>query len=56
MIELTPELAYAAGHDAGNRSMQKGNRASWNDDDLDAAVLETQRLLAIFETTDEQDD
>ena len=36
IAELTPDLIYVAGHDAGNRSMRKAGRTAWNEDDWDA--------------------
>ena len=44
-MTLTKELAYAAGRDAGNRSMRAGNRVVWNEDDYNAASEVTNRLL-----------
>lgn len=44
-IYLTPALARAAGTDAGNRSMRAAGRTVWNEQDLEAAVRETNRLL-----------
>ena len=44
-MTLTKELAYAAGRDAGNRSMRNGNRTAWNEDDYNAASEVTNRLL-----------
>ena len=46
---LTFDLAHAAGMDAGNRSMRKAGRAHWSEDDYNAAVKETNRLLDIIE-------
>ena len=42
---LTTELAYAAGIDAGNRSMRAGNRVVWNEDDYNEAAKVTNALL-----------
>lgn len=44
-MTLTPNIAYAAGRDAGNRSMRNGNRTAWNEDDYNAASEVTNRLL-----------
>jgi hypothetical protein len=45
---LTPELAYAAGRDAGNRSMRRAGRTAWNEEDWGAAADVTNRLLALL--------
>ena len=47
-IELTQDIIYAAGHDAGNRSMRKAGRTAWSEDDLSACVREERRLLRIW--------
>lgn len=44
---MTYALAMAAGRDAGNRSMRKAGRASWNETDFDASVTEFNRLMGI---------
>jgi hypothetical protein len=44
-MTLTPNMAYAAGMDAGNRSMRAGNRVVWNEDDYNAASEVTNHLL-----------
>lgn len=45
-IRLTPGLAYAAGRDAGNRSMRKKWPATaWDDEDHAIACETTNRLL-----------
>jgi hypothetical protein len=41
---LTRDVAWAAAHDAGNRSMRHAGRTSWNEDDYNAAVEEFNRL------------
>ena len=41
---LTRELSYAAGRDAGNRSMRKAGRKAWSREDYDAAWAEFNRL------------
>jgi hypothetical protein len=46
-ITITREVAFAAGHDAGNRHMRRAGRSKWNRRDRDAAVEETNRLLAL---------
>lgn len=44
-IILTKEIAYAAGHDAGNASMRKAGRKRWNEEDWNQAAKVTNRLL-----------
>ena len=44
-ITMTPELAFAAGRDAGDRSMRAAGRTIWNEDDWNAASAEYKRLL-----------
>jgi len=44
VIEFTYKLAYAAGRDAGNRSMRQGDRTKWNEDDWAAAKATFERL------------
>lgn len=44
-IRLTPELARAAGWDAGNRSMRAAGRKAWNEEDYQAAVDTENRLM-----------
>lgn len=41
---LTLPLCYAAGRDAGNRSMRKAGRTAWNEDDYNAAAEVFARL------------
>ena len=43
-IEITMELARARGTYAGNRSMRRVGRTSWNDEDYAAACVEMARL------------
>ncbi len=43
-IELTRELAVAAGWDAANRSMRAAGRKIWTEDDADIAAEEFNRL------------
>jgi hypothetical protein len=45
--EMTPAIARAAGQDAGNRSMRAAGRASWNEDDWNAAVETMTRLMEL---------
>lgn len=40
----TPQLALAAGQDAGNRSMQAAGRFAWSEEDWNAAAEVTNRL------------
>ena len=37
-VTLTRELAWAAATDEGNRSMRKGGRSKWNEEDYNVAV------------------
>ena len=37
-VEPTYELAVAVGHDAGNRSMRKAGRITWNTEDWNIAA------------------
>jgi len=46
---LTREIAYAAGMDAGNRSMRRAGRKTWSLEDRNAAATETNRLFDIIE-------
>ena len=47
-MQISRQIAYAAGRDAGNRSMRAAGRTEWNDDDWDAASEVTARLLALL--------
>lgn len=49
---LTPEIANAAGLDAGNRSMRAAGREVWSIEDYNVACAETNRLLDIIEEAD----
>lgn len=49
---LTPEIARAAGWDAGNRSMRAAGRTRWNEDDWNAACEVTNRLMAMLLSED----
>ena len=44
-MRFTREMAYAAGRDAGNRSMRKAGRTAWSKDDYNAAAAECARLM-----------
>jgi len=44
-MALTPETAKAAAWDAGNASMRKAGRTSWNEEDMMAADQEMARLM-----------
>lgn len=44
-ITMTASLARAIGDDAGNRSMRKAGRATWNRADWNAACLATDRAI-----------
>ena len=48
-MKITPAIAYAAGRDAGNASMRKANRTTWDEDDYNAAAETTNRLLDLIE-------
>jgi len=43
---LTPNLAHAAGWDAGNANMRKAGRKRWNLEDWNVAADKTNRLMA----------
>lgn len=43
-IEMTYEIAMAAGRDAGNGSMREGSRTAWSVEDWDAACETFERL------------
>jgi hypothetical protein len=44
-MTLTRDIAYAAGRDAGYRSMRAAGRTTWNEDDFAAAADEFSRLM-----------
>ena len=44
--EMTPELAHVIATDAANRSMRRGDRTAWNEDDYNEAARIKLRLLA----------
>lgn len=46
-MRVTPAIAYAAGRDAGNKSMRAGGRTEWNADDYNEAARVTCELLAL---------
>ena len=46
-IPLTADLARAAAHDAGTRSMRRAGRTAWNEDDWNVAAAEYMRLLPL---------
>ncbi len=48
-FKLTYELCMAAGKDAGNKHMRKGNRTAWNRSDYNIAAKESGRLLDILD-------
>ncbi len=48
-MNLTPAIIRTAATDAGNRSMRKGNRTAWNEDDYDAACAEFERLSQMLD-------
>ena len=41
---LSEKIARAAALDAGNRSMRKAGRTSWNEQDRNVAIAEYNRL------------
>lgn len=43
-LQMTYQLAHAAGMDAANRSMRKAGRTSWNEEDYNVGVSEQNRL------------
>jgi len=45
MTTFTRAMCYAAGRDAGNRSMRKAGRTAWAQDDYNTACAEFERLL-----------
>jgi hypothetical protein len=45
MITLDMNVVSAAAMDAGNRSMRKGGRKIWNEQDFNAASAEFTRLI-----------
>ena len=47
-MTLDPCVAYAAGLDAGNRSMRAAGRTAWSEADHAAACRETRRLMAVL--------
>ena len=53
-IELTSDLAYAAGTDAGNASKRRAGRSKWNEDDYNEAVRVTNNLLYQLESPEGQ--
>ena len=44
-VTLTPDLAWAAATDAGNRAMRKRCSKAWSAEDYNAAVREYNRLF-----------
>ena len=48
-MELTRELAFAAGEDEANRSMRREGRTSWNKADYGIATQKTNELLDVIE-------
>lgn len=46
-MKIDGSISYAAGLDAGNRSMRAGGRSVWNADDYDAAAAVATRLLVL---------
>ncbi len=47
ITHMTYKTAMAAGQDAGNRNMERGERTSWNEDDYNAAAKIVARLLGL---------
>jgi len=48
-VELTRNLAFAAGEDEANRNMRKEGRTSWNEVDYSIAAQKTNGLLDAIE-------
>lgn len=46
-VVATPDLARAAGWDAGNRSMRDAGRTRWNEDDWNEAARTTNELMRL---------
>lgn len=46
-MTMTKALARAIGLDAGNRSMKRGGRLKWNEEDSNAATDAYMRALAL---------
>ena len=44
-MELTVDMAYAAGEDAANRQMRSAGRKAWNADDYNLACKVTNELM-----------
>ena len=44
----TRSMCYAAGRDAGNRSMRAGGRGVWNEEDVTAAMATFYRLAVVM--------
>jgi hypothetical protein len=42
---ITPDLAWRAATDAGNRAMRAAGRTHWSHDDYQTAIREFERLL-----------
>ncbi len=49
LLQMTYQLAHAAGMDAGNRAMREGGRIVWTEEDYGAAAAEFARLWPICE-------
>jgi hypothetical protein len=47
MMQMTEQIARAAGWDAGDASMERGGRTAWNEDDYNAAAREYARLWPV---------
>ncbi len=48
-IEMTPQLAMAAGWDAANRRMRREGRTTWNEDDWNHAAEVYERCMGKVE-------
>jgi hypothetical protein len=48
-MKLTAEIIGAATLDAGTASMRKAGRTRWNQDDANAAAIESNRLWDIYD-------
>ena len=54
-IQLTYGVAMAISENAGNSSMHKANRKSWNDADWNAMLKQFKKLIPFLPVTIERD-
>jgi hypothetical protein len=50
-MQMTKQIAYAIGQDAGNKSMRTAGRKVWNEDDFNTAAIATIAALALLSNT-----